>query len=348
MSKKRVILFLRRRYHTGSFSIETSFECMARSFPADSLFELSSFSSSHYSRGIVPRLRAILEARARAGDVNHITGDVHFLALGMPGRRTVLTVHDCGFMSHPNPMVRRLLKWLWLDLPVRHCRYVTAVSQATKGDIVRFTGCDPDKVLVIPTVVSGDFTRVDKVFSESCPRILHIGMAPNKNFARHVEAISGLPCELHIVGRLTEEHVRLLQEHRIRYKAEHSISEADMQRAYAESDILLFASTLEGFGMPILEAQAVGRPVVTSNISSMPEVAGDGACLVDPGSVESIRAGIMKVMHEPDYRATLVEAGFRNASRYTAEAVARQYEALYFRVAEEAGMQCRERRSDFN
>lgn len=316
---------------------------MARSFPADSLFELSGFSSSHYSRGIVPRLRALLEARAHAGDVNHITGDVHFLALGLPGPRTVLTVHDCGFMNHPNPAVRKVLKWLWLDLPVRHCRYVTAVSQATKADIVRFTGCDPEKVLVIPTVVAGDFTRVDKVFSRSCPRILHVGMAPNKNFARHVEAISGLSCELHIVGKLTEDHVRLLEKYRIRYKAEHNISQADMQRAYAECDILLFASTLEGFGMPILEAQAVGRPVVTSNVSSMPEVAGDGACLVDPLSVESIRAGIVRIFSEPDYRATLVEAGFRNARRYSAEAVACQYEALYLAVIEESGLQAASR-----
>jgi glycosyltransferase involved in cell wall biosynthesis len=329
MRKYRVVLFFRKLRDTGNFSIETSFDRVARSFPADSRFELKRFSLSHFSNGILPRLRGIIEAREHRGDVNHVTGDVHYIVLGLPADRTVLTIHDCGFMNHPNPVARRVLKWLWLDWPVRHCRYVTAVSEATKRDIVRYTGCPADKVVVIPTVIADTYHRAEKPFDERCPRILHIGLAHNKNFERHVAALASIECRLHVIGKLEPPHVETLARHGIRYTSEYNLSQADMQCAYAESDLLLFASTLEGFGMPILEAQAVGRAVVTSNMSSMPEVAGDGACLVDPGDVESIRHGVLKVIRDRGYRESLIERGFANIQRFSAESVAKQYESLY-------------------
>lgn len=332
----QVVLFFRKRREDGNFSIETSFRRMMEAFPPDSWFRLRAVESGFYSNGVMRRLLGMLEAARRAGDVNHVTGDVHFLVLGLPGGRTVLTIHDCGFMRHRNPIVRRILKWLWLDLPVRHCRYVTAVSEATRQDILRYSGCAPDKVIVIPTVISDEFSPVPRSFNEVCPRILHIGLAPNKNFARHVEAIAGLSCELHIVGKVLDEHKRLLDKHRIRFTSENNINQDEMRRAYAESDLLLFASTLEGFGMPILEAQSVGRPVVTSNLSSMPEVAGAGACLVDPGDVASIRAGVERVIGDPSYRESLIRAGFDNAARFRADAVARQYEVLYRRILQDS------------
>jgi glycosyltransferase involved in cell wall biosynthesis len=332
MASYRVNLFFRKRRANANFSIETSFARMMQAFPRDSDFSLSRRESSHLSNRVLPRIKAVLEAYRHRADVNHVTGDVHFLALGLPGRRTVLTIHDCGFMNHASPIARVILKWLWLDWPVRHCRYVTTVSEATRRDVVRLTKCEAEKILVIPTVIADTFSRVDRPFNESCPRILHIGLAPNKNFERHVKAIAGLSCELHIVGKLNARHVGLLEKHGIKYKAEYDLSQADMHRAYVESDMLLFASTLEGFGMPIVEAQSVGRPVVTSILSSMPEVAGDGACLVDPFSVESIRDGVRRVIRDADYRASLIEAGYRNIRRFDPDAVARQYEALYRRV----------------
>lgn len=332
MPKHQVALFFRKRRENANFSMETSFECMMEKFPIDSEFTLRKFISSYFSNAIFPRIHATLEASRHGTDVNHVTGEVHFLALGLPRKKTILTVHDCGFMTHPNPVLRRLLKWFWLDWPVRHSRYVTAVSEATKADIVRYTGCRSDKVVVIPTVIAETFQRSDKTFDEACPRILHIGMAPNKNFERHVAAISGLRCRLHIVGKISDAHVRLLEMHDIAYTAEHNVSRAEVFRAYQECDLLLFASTREGFGMPILEAQSVGRPVVTSNLSSMPEVAGDGACLVDPFDVDSIRAGVDRIISDVGFRSDLVRAGFDNTRRFSADTVARQYESLYRRV----------------
>ncbi len=88
--------------------------------------------------------------------------------------------------------------------------------------------------------------------------------------------------------------------------------------------------------MPILEANAVGRPVVTGNCTSMPEVAGDAAVLVDPWDPASIRSGILSIIQDPNLRAQLVSRGFENARRFDPQKIAEQYLAIYQRLAESA------------
>jgi glycosyltransferase involved in cell wall biosynthesis len=100
-------------------------------------------------------------------------------------------------------------------------------------------------------------------------------------------------------------------------------------KAYVDSDLLLFPSTYEGFGMPILEAQATGRAVVTSDVASMPYVAGDAACLVNPFSVDSIREGVLKVITEASYRDDLVAKGLENVYRFRPEVIVNSYFDLY-------------------
>jgi glycosyltransferase involved in cell wall biosynthesis len=95
------------------------------------------------------------------------------------------------------------------------------------------------------------------------------------------------------------------------------------------SDILFFASTFEGFGMPILEAQAIGRVVVTSNILSMPEVGGNAALYVDPYSIEQIRDAICILKNDKILRNSLIDKGFENIKRFNPDTIAFQYEALY-------------------
>ena len=331
-ARHTVRLFFRKRRPHSNFSIEASFARMVDSFPADSPFTVDSYTMTRASNRILPRIQLTLEGRGHTADINHVTGDVHFITLGMPAKRTILTIHDCGLLNHPNPLMRRFLKTFWIDLPVRHCRFVTAVSEATRQEILRLTGCDPDKVVVIPTIIPDTFRRDERPFNSERPRILHIGMARNKNLERHAAALRGLNCRLHIVGKLRPEHEQMLKSHRIDYSFEHDINQEQMQAAYADSDLMLFASTLEGFGMPIIEAQTVGRPVVTSNISSMPEVAGDSAVLVDPHDVDSIRRGVVRLIEDAALREDCVRKGYANTERYRADGVARAYEALYQRV----------------
>ena len=165
------------------------------------------------------------------------------------------------------------------------------------------------------------------------PRILQVGAAHNKNIPRLVEALEGIPCILEIIGKKQDQYESMLQARKIQYEYTSGLSDEEMVRRYEEADIIALASTYEGFGMPILEGQTVGRPVITSNVFSMPEVAGDAACIVDPFDVRSIRQGILKIINDQEYRNSLIEKGFENVKRFQAETIALQYFELYKYVA---------------
>lgn len=111
------------------------------------------------------------------------------------------------------------------------------------------------------------------------------------------------------------------------------LSDAELAEAYRRCDIVVFASLYEGFGLPILEAQATGRPVITSDFGAMPEAADDGALLVDPYSVEAIRDAVLRIKNEPTLRAELVSKGLKNVERFRPAAIAERYGEIYRRLA---------------
>jgi glycosyltransferase involved in cell wall biosynthesis len=120
-----------------------------------------------------------------------------------------------------------------------------------------------------------------------------------------------------------------LQASEIEYENMIELSHMEIVREYEKCDILAFASIYEGFGMPIIEAQRVGRTVLTSSCSSMPEVGGEGACFVDPLNVSSIRDGFQRIILDEEYRESLIAAGFENAKRFDPDVIARQYLRVY-------------------
>jgi glycosyltransferase involved in cell wall biosynthesis len=239
-------------------------------------------------------------------------------------------------MGTANPLKRELLRVFWLVGPVGRCTQVTAVSEATKRDVVRYTGCPPEKIVVIPTVIGGHFRPTPKEFDRRRPRVLQVGTAANKNLERHAQALAGLGCVLHVIGELSPQQRAILKHNGIEHFAEHDVDRERVRGAFEQCDVLLFASTIEGFGMPIVEAQTVGRVVVTSNASSMPEVAGRGAELVDPFDVRDIRRGLERVIDDEARRRELIAEGFANVRRFAADRVAASYAEVYRRALEHA------------
>ena len=289
------------------------------------------------SRGILPRLRAILAMRALRADVYHVTGDVHFLTLGLPRARTVLTVHDTEFLDRASGIKRALLWLFWFRLPLPRCHRIIAISEQTARDLRRVLPSVADRIEVIPNPVSTGFRRAPPV-DDTAPgaplRILQIGTKANKNLDRLAVALQGLNVHLTIIGRLSEAQRARFQACGIDHVERQGLTDSELQRAYAETDLVAFCSLSEGFGLPIVEAQATGRPVITSDRAPMSDVAGGAALLVDPEDVDAMRGGFARLISEPDLRADLVTRGYANADRYSATRVAAAYARLYYCTAE--------------
>lgn len=327
----RITQFMRRpRPH--AFSIERLYCDIRDAMPPE--FEVSVWTCRNPSSGVVPRVKDMWAARRGQADVNHITGDVHYLTFLLDKDRTILTVHDLVSFRRLRGVKRWLLWFLWYWLPVRRSRVVVTVSEATRNALLGCVRCDPKKIRVIHNSVSDEFQPVERPFNSDCPRILQIGTKDNKNLGRVAAALEGIDCRLAIVGPLADAQVALLHRHGIDFENHVALSREALCQLYVETDLLMFASTYEGFGMPIVEAQAVGRPVITSGCSSMQEVAGGAACLVDPFDVSSIRAGVLSVVRDAEYRKSLLQAGFRNAARFKSDIVAQKYANLYKEISE--------------
>ncbi len=263
----------------------------------------------------------------------HITGHDHYAVLALPKKQTILTIHDLIFLKTYRGWKKTLLRWLLLELPIRRCMYITTVSEKTKLEILSCVKCDPAKIWVIPNpVMQLGLNDTIKIISRN-PVLLFIGSTSNKNLQNIIPALHGLKVHLRIIGSLTLREVELLNKFDVVYSCDKELSDNAMQSAYAKADCLIFPSTYEGFGLPIIEAFQQGLPVITSNIPPMSDIAQDAAILVDPFSIISIRNAVLKLINDPQQTTDLREKGFALVGKYDVISIAEQYQQLYDKVA---------------
>lgn len=280
-------------------------------------------------RGLIDVPDAVLAQ----GDVNHIAGHVHHLAAVLAPRRTVMTVHDIGHLSSIRPGARRLYRLFWYNVPLRRVAAVIAVSEFTRRELLRVFDVPPALVRVIHDCVPAGLEPAPAEFHADCPTVLAVGTTRHKNGIRLVEAATGLRCRIVFIGHIGSALRHALERAAIRFEEKFDLDDAQLAECYRRSDIVYFASTYEGFGLPIIEAQTVGRPVITSRMCSMPEVGGDGALFVDPYDIGAIRRALVDLCESRDLRSELVGKGFLNVKRFDRETFANAHMDVYRRIA---------------
>ena len=254
----------------------------------------------------------------------------HVLPVIQP-RRSVVTVHDLGYLYFPetHPLRQRL----YLDVTTRwHTRsatHVLADSDATKRDLIARYGAQPDRITVAypgldPSVKRVDdpaeIARVKSKYGLEGAYVLYLGtLQPRKNVLRLIKAYrqSGCAWQLVLAGKRGWYYEQLIKEAGSGVRFIGYVDEADKAALLSGAKAFAFPSLYEGFGFPVLEAMACGVPVLCSNTSSLPEVAGEAALQVDPQSVDEIANGLRRITLDTDLRAALIARGYQQAQRFT-------------------------------
>jgi glycosyltransferase involved in cell wall biosynthesis len=227
-------------------------------------------------------------------------------------------------------------RWLYFSLPLRRCGAITAISETTRDVLIARFPATQSKIRVIPDCYPAEYTHHPRRFNSQRPVILQVGTRPGKNLEGLAEALRSISCRLNIVGAVSTAQANLLRQCGVDFQSAVNLTDEQMLKAYIDSDLVVFASHAEGFGMPIIEAQATGRPLAVSKLQPMAGIAGRGACLVDPFDPADMRRGILELIRNEGYREGVVAAGLLNAQDYTAQAVAALYADLYHKVLSSA------------
>jgi glycosyltransferase involved in cell wall biosynthesis len=329
------VCYIYRKKGIG-ISIEHLFDDIRRELSADASLVQSDFYLPHYCpKNLFSLYQNIRLCRDLKADLFHVTGDVYYAAMGLPKERTILTVHDLNYLEFNlkgRYLKGKVFESIWFREPVKHCARVVAISDFTKQALLRHTSLKAEQIDVIPNCYSPHFIYAPKNPQGAKATVLIVGTRDSKNVPAAILAMKGLPVTVRIIGPLTPEIRKAVAESGVEVTNTTAVSDDLMTGEYHHADLLLFPTLWEGFGLPIIEAQACGTPVVTSDLEPMHTVAGGAARLVNPADIASIRQGVEDVLGSETLRRDLIEKGLANAALYTVSSVAEQYRHLYSEV----------------
>lgn len=291
------------------------------------------------------RLRLPIPVEAVTGPLDIFYSPDFVLPPTRRASRTMLTVHDLSFRRYPDTFVPSLRRYLERVVPrsISRADQVLADSAHTRSDIISLFDVSPDEVQVVYSGVDPRFQPEPKPRERERlqrrygigrePYILSVGtLQPRKNYVRLIRAfaqlgIGGHP-DVHLAiaggrGWLYEEIVTEGKRRR-RVHLLGFVDEGDLPALYRNAALFVFPSLYEGFGLPVLEAMACGVPVVCSDTSSLPEVGGEAALLVDPLDIDALAEGMAQALEDVQGRREMISRGLAKAGQFTWQRAARQ------------------------
>lgn len=283
-------------------------------------------------------------------DVFH--GLSHELPLGIKktGVKSVVTIHDIIYKTYPNDFsfFDRIIYDFKFNYSCKNADKIIAVSQSTKNDIVKYYGTPESKIEVIyqscheqfkQTLSADEISKVLLPYKLPSQFMLFVGsIIERKNLLNLIKAIELLPetikLPLVVVGK-GNSYLKKVNAYIKGKKLEERIvfapqvSYKDLPALYQKASVFIYPSVYEGFGIPVIEALWSKTPVITSNCSSMPEAAGNGAFLCNPKEPASIAEGIVKIIKDKNYAQELIEKGSEHIKNFENEVVTKQVLNLY-------------------
>jgi glycosyltransferase involved in cell wall biosynthesis len=285
-------------------------------------------------------------------DVAHFTNGMIPPASPVP---TVVTVHDMSLRLHPrcHPIRRLIINRPLIAVAIRTASAIVTVSESARRDLLQLHPTDPDRVSVVHEAAAPGFApvldraRLDAIARRySLPKrfLLYVGtIEPRKNLLRLMQAFAsarrqGMRHELVCVGAYgwsSRDLSASIDRLRIRDVVHFTgyVPADDLPSIYNLAEMFAFPSIYEGFGLPVIEAMACGTPVITSNTSSLGEIASGAAETVDPYSVDAIAAAMLRLAHDESWRAELRTRGLARARRFSWARTAREMLTVYRRAA---------------
>ncbi|WP_307445626.1 MULTISPECIES: glycosyltransferase family 4 protein [Chryseobacterium] len=323
------IHFFDRHIISDTISIEKVFSVIKNCLDKEG-FEVKTFMNPY--PGLSQMFKAMLFFKRNQGDINHISGDIHWACLLLNSNKTILTIHDLvGIGNYSSKLKKFLYKLIWLYFPLKKAKFITVISEKTEQEILNYYPWAKSKIRVIHNPLTNEPFFREPVENDKF-KILIVGTRQNKNVERILEAVKDLDIEVLIVGETTSEQNQKIKTNKSLTFVKGFITDEELVALYRTCDVLCFPSLYEGFGMPIIEAQSNGCAVITSDMEPMRSVSGNSALLVDPYSVEDIREKILILIHDFEKRKEMVANGYENAKRFLPEEITRQYIELYKEV----------------
>jgi glycosyltransferase involved in cell wall biosynthesis len=340
--------------HLGRLDRETEFVVFCRPEDRETLSSIGENfrpvveTSANYS--IAEQLRIPLALRREGVTLFHAP---HYVLPPLVRCRSVVTIHDCIHLMFPQYLPNRMAlayARTSIGLAARRATRVMTVSESSKRDILRFVDVEPGRIDVIYNAYDerfgiepgeDDVVRVRERYQLHDEFVLYAGnVKPHKNLERLIDAFSlvrkrGLDhLKLVLIGDEISRYAalrRAVHQHQLHKYVRFLgyLPQETLAVMYRLAGVFVFPSLYEGFGLPPLEAMASGTPVVTSNVSSLPEVAADAAVLVDPYDPGAIADGIERVLTNEDLRADLRRRGLARARQFSWEQSVRRVREIY-------------------